>query len=370
MNILKSTPQNFSQERLLSALQDIACNLEMRPNFCIYHPNYRTFELDAEVRPRFEQLPEELSNKCLALRLRSFLYGIYYSGTIKTAQEAHSDLDNSALNLENNMHMGADIKFYGQLHNSNSGMGYFDTGWLVKVEEQDGSLAVIKDGLTLHLDRTKHLSKDEQSAVKGNIVSIRMPKNLIQPGYYVAVSNLGSGRHEVEIYFNVSPEGAVHLMQELTKSLNEGMIPFTLKALYNPSEYECYNPLVLKFSRDSYTAIWKILQSIYTNFSAYFREETPLFTKVLAPGLALAEEPQQKFSDQEDFGQNRCQVITDGLMEARQEGDEAPEKRMNIILNHLSFHGISLEHPYLNPTSEDIYIPLEIPSEQPNRPQQ
>jgi hypothetical protein len=34
---------------------------------------------------------------------------------------------------------------------------------------------------------------------------------------------------------------------------------------------------------------------------------------------------------------------------------------MDAILRHLTFHKISLEHPYLNPTSEDIYIPLEIP---------
>ncbi len=358
MNVLKNTAHNFSQEQLIVALEDIVCNLEIRPDFCIYHPSYRMFELDAEVRFRFEQLPEELNHKYLGLRLRSFLYGAYYSGSIKTAQEPADDTK-SALNLENNMHMGADIKFYGQLHHSNSGIGYFDAGWLVKTEEDDGSLAVIKDGLTLHLDRTKHLSVNEQSAVKGNLVSIRMPKNLIQPGYYLAVSNLGSSSDEAEIHFNVSPEGAVYLMQELTKSLNEAVIPFTLKALYNPSEYECYNPLILKFSRDSYQVIWEILQPIYTGFSAYFRHATPLFTKILAPGLALAEEPKQKISDHEDFGQNRCQIIANGLMEARQEGDETPEKRMNAILNHLALHRISLEHPYLNAGAEDIYIPLE-----------
>jgi hypothetical protein len=362
MNVLKNTPYNLPQEQLVAALEDIVCNLEIRSDFCIYHPSYRTFELDAEVRFRFEQLPKELNNKYLGLRLRSFLYEAYYSGSIKAEQEPDDDT-NSVLNLENNMHRGADVKFYGQLHNSNSGIGYFDAGWLVKTEEDDGSLAVIKDGLTLHLDRTKHLSVSEQSTMIGSMVSIRMPKNLIQPGYYIAVSNLGSSSDEVEIYFNVSPEGAVYLMQELTKSLNAAVIPFTLKALHNPSEYECYKPLILKFSRDSYEVIWEILQPIYTSFPAYFRHETPLFTKVLAPGLALAEEPKQKISDQEDFGQNRCQVIADGLMEARQEGDEAPEKRMNAILNHFSVHGISLEHPYLNADSEDIYIPLPDPAQ-------
>jgi hypothetical protein len=81
----------------------------------------------------------------------------------------------------------------------------------------------------------------------------------------------------------------------------------------------------------------------------------------------LAEEPEEKFFTQEDFGQNRCQVIANALMDARQAGDETVEKRMNAILHHLSLHEISLEHPYLNPTAEDIYVPLEIPLKQPNR---
>jgi len=40
--------------------------------------------------------------------------------------------------------------------------------------------------------------------------------------------------------------------------------------------------------------------------------------KLLAPGLALAEEPNQKFTAQESFGMNRCQIITNGFLEAWQ----------------------------------------------------
>jgi hypothetical protein len=361
MTILKTAPYYSSEEQLLEAFKDIACNLGITSNLSITHPFYTTSELDAKVRCRFEQLPEELKNKYLGLRLRSFLYGAYYNGSIKKVEESTHNSTNAALNLENNINKGADIKFYRQLHASNSGIGYFDAGWLVTSQEQDGSLAVMKDGLTLYIDPIKHLAITEQNAVEGAIVSVRMPKNLIQSGYYIAVSDAGPSCHEVvEIYLNVSPEAAVHLMQGLTQNLNKNIVPFTLKALYNPSEYECHTPLILSFSRECYGAIWKILQSIYTSYAAYFRPEVPLFTKVLGPGVALAEEPEEKFFEQEDFGQNRCQIVANALMEVRQEGDETVEKRMNAILNHLSFHEISLEHPYLNPTSEDIYLPLDI----------
>jgi HopA1 effector protein family len=367
MNTLKTTPYYSSKDQLLKALKDIASNLEIKPDLSIAHPAYTTFELDVKIRFRFAQLPEELKNKYLGLRLRSFLHETYYKGSIKPARESAHNLTNEALNLENNIYKGADAKFYKQLQASNSGIGYFDAGWLLKDKEQDGSLAVMKDGLTLYIDPVRHLSLAEQSSVKGNIVSVRMPKNLIQSGYYIAVSDIGPSRHEiVEICFNISPEGAVHLMQELTQRLNRGIIPFTLKALHNPAEYKCHDPIILRFSRDRYEAIWKILQPIYRRYAAYFQPETPLFTKVLAPGLALAEEPEQKFFDQENFGQNRCQVIANALMDARQEGDETAEKRMNAILNHLSLHEISLDHPYLNPSSEDVYVPLKISLGQPD----
>jgi HopA1 effector protein family len=354
----KTAPYYSSKKQLLEAFKDIACNLEIQPDLSITYPSYTAFELDAKVKCRFEQLPEELKNKYLGLRLRSFLYGVYCHGSIKKVEKSTHDSANAPLNLENNTYKGADIDFYRQLHASNSGIGYFDAGWLIESQEQD-DMAVMKDGLTLYIDPAKHLSRIEQSAAKGAMVSVRMPKNLIQSGYYIAVSDVGPSRDEiVEIYLNVSPEGAVPLMQELTQSLNKDAVPFTLKALYNPSEYECHIPLIMSFSREHYEAIWRILQSVHARHAAYFQPEIPLFTKLLAPGVALAEEPEEKFFDQEDFGQNRCQVMANALMETRQQGSETVEKRMEAIINHFSLHEISLEHPYLNPTSKDIYIPL------------
>ncbi len=103
-----------------------------------------------------------------------------------------------------------------------------------------------------------------------------------------------------------------------------------------------------------------ITNPVYTENKAHFQPQVPLFTKLLAPGLALAEEPIHKFTDQESFGMNRCQIVANGLLETWHKGDNSPENRMNAILQHFSQLGIDWQHSYLNPNSEDIYTPLNL----------
>jgi len=109
--------------------------------------------------------------------------------------------------------------------------------------------------------------------------------------------------------------------------------------LYNPSDYGRYDSGVLYFEKSNYQAFRQILQTVYTENKSYFQAEVPLFTKLLAPGLALAEEPDRKFTIQESFGMNRCQIVANGLLEARQKGDESPK----IALNQCSSNFLCLE---------------------------
>lgn len=100
----------------------------------------------------------------------------------------------------------------------------------------------------------------------------------------------------------------------------------------------------------------QLREQVYDEERSHFRPETPLFTKRLAPGLGLAEEPE---IDPKDFGLNRCQVIADALLAVWETGDDSPGARwMGILEQHFTQHGIDLQRPYLNPNAEDIYTPL------------
>lgn len=353
---------DVARNQLLAVLQDIASNIQIESNFCIRHPNYQPWELPSGIRARFQQLPLELKSKYLSLRLRSFLYGIYYNASIQAALAL--DADSVGLgqqqNLENNTFLGVDLEFYQRLHASNSGKGYFDPGWQVLREESDGSLAVTKSELTLHIERDRHLQPAEQSATVGDSVAVLMPRNLVQNGFYMAVSDVGPNKlgNTVRIYFNLSAEGAVAVIGSLTRQLNEILIPFTFKMLYNPPDYGRYDSGVLYFAKSNYEFVRSVLQAVYAQHQSHFQIQVPLFTKCLAPGLALAEEPDRKFSAQESFGLNRCQIVANGLLEAWQTGDDSTESRMASIIKHFSMQEIDLLRPYLNSQSEDIYTPL------------
>ncbi|HLP91378.1 MAG TPA: T3SS effector HopA1 family protein [Nostocaceae cyanobacterium] len=348
-----------------ASLSDIVSNIQIQSNFCIQHPNYQPFALPSKIAGRFQQNSPDLQHKYLTLLLRNFLYGIYYNGSLQTslAVDNHDNLK-VELNLFQNSPVGIDWDFYQQLHSHNHGIGHYDAGWQVLRVEPDGSITVNKNDLTLYVE-PECLLKSKKKAVKaGELISIWMPKNRLENGCYVAVSNEGQEAQNTvnmgvgRIYFNCSPKGAIALMDNLTKELNHAAIPFSFQVLYHPCTYGRYDAGVLHFERHNYPEIRKILQSIYRKNQSYFQPEIPLFTKWLAPGLGLAEEPSHKFTAQESFGMNRCQIVANALLEAWEKGKNAIEEKIQIIEKHFAQHLIDVQRPYLNPSSEDIYIPL------------
>jgi hypothetical protein len=372
MQLLNSQPTqslNTSSNGVLDSLQDIASKVQLESHFRIRHPDYKPLELPPDVVARFQHLPLQLQIKYQSLQLRSFLYGIYYNGSLRKAlvAEANSRKLTIEQNLENDRFQGVDLKFYEQLHNSNRGTGYFDPGWRVLRQEADGTLAAIKDNLTVHIERERHLLPEHQSAMVGDLVAIKLPRNRVQSGFYMAMSNTSSRERNtsnepdcVRIYFNLTPDGAIALMDAIATQFNDIAIPFKFKALYNPSDYNRFDSAVLYIDKQDYEAIRQVLQGIYFKNESYFQPEVPLFTKFLAPGLALAEEPDRKFATKESFGTHRCQLVTNGLLEARENGDESLESRMTSILQNFSRLGIDVNYPYLNANSKDIYPTLEL----------
>jgi hypothetical protein len=360
-----SSQSDRSPNQLQAVLEDIVNQVEIRADFSVRHPDYKPLELPTEIITQFQKMPEQMQQKYLSLRLRSFLYGIYYSGSMRQALALETEENNLPLYLENNTVLEVDLEFYNRIHNNNSGQGYFEPGWVILKEENDGSLVVKKNGLKLHIEREQHLQEDKQKAEVGDTVSIKMPKNRMQNSFYVSVGNARANLHKnasilVRIYFNFTPDGAVAVMGNLTQQLNEQNIPFDFKVLYNPKDYQRHDSGVLYFDKNNYELVHQILQQVYQENQSYFKAEVPLFTLQLAPGLALAEEPNQKFVEKESFGMNRCQIMANGLLEAWYQGKDLPDEKIQAIFTHFSLSGIDLNHTYLNADSEDIYLRLSI----------
>lgn len=360
LNSISTNPDPSTDRKLMTVLVDIAQNLEIWDDFSIHHPHYKPLEVPSEVVARFQQMPAQMKQKFLSLQLRSFLYGIYYNGSMRSALALDAPEHSMQLNLENNTLMGIDMTFFQQLHDNNCGRGYFDPDWTILKAAHDRSLVVKKGGLRLHIDREKHLTAAQQQAQIGDVVAIKMPKNMLQNGFYMAVSDLGFNHQQaadilVRIYFSLTSDGAIAVMNSLTQMLNESKIIFSFKVLYNPQEYQRFDGGVLYFDKRDYATVSRILNLIHTQHGSYFLPHIPLFSKQLAIGLGLAEEPDLKFAERESFGMNRCQIVADGLLTAFDEGKNADTERMSAILAQFSKVGIDLRHPYLNSDSENIY---------------
>ncbi|MFW6359181.1 MAG: hypothetical protein ACOC0N_08240, partial [Chroococcales cyanobacterium] len=196
-----SIQQTNSERQIFQMLEDVTNKVTIQSNFCIEHRDYKSFELPAEIVSRFLKMPQEIQTRYWSLQLRGFLYGIYYNGSLQKTLAINTDAT-QPLDLENNSFLGVDLSFFELLHNSNQGTGYFDPGWSVIQQEEDGALVVTKGGLRLHIEPEIHLQASEKATV-GETVAIQMPKNLMQNGFYMAVGNAGT---KSELSFDYLPE--------------------------------------------------------------------------------------------------------------------------------------------------------------------
>ncbi|MCU0535360.1 MAG: T3SS effector HopA1 family protein [Hydrococcus sp. Prado102] len=352
-------------DRQATVFEDIVNNIQIQSKFRIVHSCYQPLELDDEVVKKLEQLPSDIQHKYLRLQLQNFLYGIYFKGDLRTFLANDETLNHSlhSETLEHNHTLDSDKASFRRLHESNCGDGYFDLGWRVVKKESDNIFSVHKNSLTLKIDRDRHLHTSQGSVTVGNTVAVKMPRNLVEQEFYVAVGNAGlaylnDNCQTVNIYFNISFEGAVFITKSLTQQLNEIGIPFTFKVLYDPDNYERYDAGVLNFESDKYLVVREILQPIWQKYHSYFGRETPFLTKLLAPGLSLAEVPSDRETLQNCFGINRCRILANALQEAWQNGNNSPNERRIAIWEHFSSVGIDLKYPYLNANSKDVYLPL------------
>jgi HopA1 effector protein family len=147
-------------------------------------------------------------------------------------------------------------------------------------------------------------------------------------------------------------------MKSITQQLNQLSLPFAFQTICDPSDGDRYDTGILKIGKDSYATVRPILQSLYQEQQSHFRPDMPLFTKHLALGLALAEEPREPSAsapNSEQFGSHRCQILATALLDAQHNSQNSPHSRMSFIFQNFSARGIKIQHPYLSADSADIY---------------
>ena len=282
----------------------------------------------------------------LLVQLQMQLYGDFYRQGYAAP---------AAKNILNAPAMGR-TPFVDALSAANCGRGSWEHGWVVSAIADD-QVAVRRDGLTLWTRRQDCLARPGGEVEVDGPCALRLPKEClnISPGFYMVHSDqpFTHDRAEtmVRFYWNLEADGAARFVDAATRMLNRDGLPFRLKVLKDPSHYTRCDAGVLYIRKRESEAVAAVIREIYPVMRGSLRSGTPVFTKCLAPGLGLAEDPGQGDS----FGQHRCRLLADGMILAFEQGRKSSDARMRTVADRFARDGIRLEQPFLNAGSTDDY---------------
>jgi hypothetical protein len=308
---------------------------------------YSWFGEPSESLPRAmrRELPPPLAREYLLYSLQSRLYQHFYCKGFAAPSEPDPPVGFRT----------ADAAFVALLSAANAGGGCRAQGWTVRALEADG-VVVQRNGLSLWVKRQDCLAPNEDALAPGTSVGLRLPPELPDraPGFFTVLGNedaAGDGG-VVRLYWNLSAEGAADFVRAVSTVLNEARVPFHAKIVDHPARFTRCDAAVLYLPRSSYPAAAEWLPRIHRELAPFLKPPTPVFSKQLAPGLGLAEDP----LGGESFGWHRCRLLADGLVRAYEQGPKSEAQRIETVAERFSEEGIRPETPYLNPGSNDIYV--------------
>jgi hypothetical protein len=244
--------------------------------------------------------------------------------------------------------------FVRALAQANCGRGAWQGGWRVAaVEHEDGTIAVVRpDGLRL-------LAPAEDCRVEGAIragaqADVRGPKELtgFSPGVYVALGDTpGPAGDLARLYWSIAAAGAVTFVARATYALNRANLPFRLELPDNPARYGRRPAATVLLARADVAAAVTLLRPLLRVLAAHLADRAPAFSKPLARGLALAEEP----GDGTGFGEHRCRLLAGAIVTASEQGRHRAEQRHAVVRERFRAAGLTLDAPYVEPGSDDAY---------------
>ncbi len=186
---------------------------------------------------------------------------------------------------------------------------------------------------------------------------LRVPREArrLQDGYYVALGetlpDIDNAFDLVRLYWNARLGGAAALVHSLTMLLNRFRIPFRLECLAIPAHYDRVDSAVLSVSKRYFPITAQLIADSWPQLTPQLLEETPLFARPLAPGLAVAED----LEEGESFGGLRCVLLAEGLWDAHVARVQSDADRLACVAERFSAAGFSLEQAHLNAGSTHVF---------------
>lgn len=244
------------------------------------------------------------------------------------------------------------IEFLAALSQANRGHGHWEPGWALR-DHYEGGLVAQRADLRLYLQNGEW--RPPTSMADTQFISIRLPKEMlnISPNFLVVLGDnppIG-GTPLVRLYWNVTPFAAIEFIRMVTPALNDMGIAFRLKVLSEPQLFDRCDALVLYIQKTDISRARPVLSDAYAHISAELRPRTPIFTKPLAAGVGLAENPENG----ESFGWHRCGLLAEGIVRAHESAKRQVDDRVQSVIEVFGERGIKISAPFLNSDRADDY---------------
>jgi hypothetical protein len=176
------------------------------------------------------------------------------------------------------------------------------------------------------------------------------------------MDSFDDGDRIIRFYWNIQDVGAPALLTLVTQKLNRFQIPFRFKCLNHRSYFPRLDAALLYVHHRFFHIAVELMLEIRSQLERFVGERVPLFTRMLAPGLALAEDPSGRATPAgggggiaESFGTHRCRLMAEGILRSYMDGCQNDAARFAYVSRRFENEGISLDRPYLNAGSPDDY---------------
>jgi HopA1 effector protein family len=274
-----------------SVFLEIAEQMTLAADLTIAHSHYPAWTVADLLRDRLLASPREIQAKFLCAQLQTYLHCIYFSRSLlPIADVVETTAPINLPLISNNLMQGVDTAFYAQIDQANCSQGYYDVDWTIAGEEDDGLVAVVKDGLCLHV-WPAYLHPDDQTLAVGERAAVVMPKNLLTIDRYIAISNYGRVCQlpVTSLYWSCPALVAIELIKEITTSLNTLRLPFELQVQLALDQYQQTDSLILRLAAVDYGTAQFALSDIYLNHRSQFYDQTPIFTEPVTTGVGFTQ---------------------------------------------------------------------------------
>ncbi len=253
----------------------------------------------------------------------------------------------------------ADSTLVSRLSQSNRGQDRWDYGWRILQALPSGQVFVTKGDRQRSALPGEYITDGPPGVAPrvGALACLRVHRESFtaQAGFYhmygESPPDVWDEYYLARLYLHCRPEGVADLVAYLTAGLNRYQMPYQMKALSDPASYPRTDAMVVYFARRYFPILARIAERMPEEVSGRLGVSVPLFSKPMRAGMGLAEDPRTG----ESFGMHRCRLTAEGIVDAWRLGDATRTGQIRAIARRFAWNGLTLERPYLNPGSIDLF---------------